>query len=416
MSLTSIRHASATKPRVIPWNGSTQPIDIDRVQAISGGVNQPQELVYEVGRLDKVCTDLKILEEKCSLTQLEYGEVDFYLALANKATLPSGGLQLSDFDDALVDIISVGKDKFGGTMEQTLWLPKLSLNSLAFNIANADARIERTFDLGGDFFKILKANNKIFMQKIYTVPSGFAAAPYAIVISDPAPVLDPNVATKYIQRVLRVRAGVTTELEVTTDYTWTNGTTTLSVLLATTGDILKVVYTAASFGTGGDYTTLNDADLCYINADSVKVTLQSGVGTEVELDRLTSLNLTATLNRISEAVIGLNEKLLKNVQTYDVKVALNGRVKDATIEEVLMGQAGTNYGIIDPNFFKTDLVLRVYVYEDATKSTFKLGYKVTGLAFSDNTQDASANDFWSNGINLSSDNMLISDVEIDIDA
>jgi len=354
------------------------------------------------------------LEEKCSLTQLEYGEVDFYLALANKATLPSGGLQLPDFDDALVDIISVGKDKFGGTMEQTLWLPKLSLNSLAFNIANADARIERTFDLGGDFFKILKNNNKIYMQKIYTVPSGYSAAPYAIVISDPAPVLDPNVASKYIQRVLRVRSGVTTELEVTTDYTWTNGTTTLSVLLATSGDILKVVYTASSFGTGGDYTTLNDADLCYINADSVKVTLQSGAGTEVELDRLTSLNLTATLNRISEAVIGLSEKLLKNVQTYDVKVALNGRVKDATIEEVLMGQAGTNHGIIDPNFFKTDLVLRVYVYEDSSKTSFKIGYKVTGCAFSDNTQDANANDFWQNGINLSSDNMLISDVEIDL--
>jgi hypothetical protein len=411
-----IRHASATKPRVYPWNGSTQPIDIDRVQAISGGVNQPQELVYEIGRLDKVCTDLKILEEKCSLTQLEYGEVDFYLALANKAALPSGGLQLSDFDDALVDIISVGKDKFGGTMEQTLWLPKLSLNSLAFNIANADARIERTFDLGGDFFKILKNSNKIYMQKIYTVPSGYAAAPYAIVISDPAPVLDPNVASKYIQRVLRVRSGVTTELELTTDYTWTNGTTTLSVLLATSGDILKVVYTASSFGTAGDYTSLNDADLCYINADSVKVTLQSGSGTEIELDRLTSLNVTATLNRISEAVIGLSEKLLKNVQTYDVKVALNGRVKDATIEEVLMGQAGNNWGIIDPNEFKTDLVLRVYVYEDSTKSTFKLGYKVTGLAFSDNTQDANANDFWSNGINLSSDNMLISPVEVDIDA
>ena len=415
MSSNAIRHASATKPRVYPWNAATSPIDIDRVQAISGGVNQPQELVYEVGRLDKVCTDLKILEEKCSLTQLEYGEVDFYLALANKATLPSGGLQLSDFDDSLVDIISVGKDKFGGTMEQTLWLPKLSLNALTFNIANADSRIERTFDLGGDFFKILKSTNKIYMQKIVTVPSGYSAAPYAISLADPVPAVDPNVAGKYIQRILRVRSGVTTELELTTDYTF-SAPSSLSILLATSGDVLKIVYTAASFGTGGDYTSLNDSDLCYINADSVKVTLQSGAGTEVELDRLTSLNLTATLNRISEAVIGLSEKLLKNVQTYDTKIALNGRVKDATIEEVLMGQAGNSWGIIDPNEFKTDLVLRVYVYEDATKSTFKMGYKVTGLAFSDNTQDANANDFWSNGINLSSDNMLISDVEIDIDA
>lgn len=412
-----IRHASATKPRVYPWNGDTQPIDIDRVQAISGGVNQPQELVYEIGRLDKVCTDLKILEEKCTLTQLEYGEIDFYLALANKAATPSGGLQLSDFDDSLVDIISVGKDKFNGTMEQTLWLPKLSVNSLTFNVANADARIERSVDLGGDFFRILKDANKIFMQKIYTVPSGYAAAPYAIVISDPAPVVNPNVASKYIERVLRVRSGVTTELELTTDYTWTNGTTTLSVLSATTGDIIKVAYTTGSFGTGGDYTSLNDVDLCYINADSVTVTLESAAqGVEVELDRLTSLNITATLNRISEGVIGLREKLLKNVQNYDVKVALNGRVKDATIEEALMGQVGNNFGILDPDFYKTDLVLRVKVYEDSTKTTFKLGYKVTGLAFSDTTQDANANDFWSNGINLTSDNMLISDTESDINA
>jgi hypothetical protein len=411
-----IRHASATKPRIYPWNGDTQPMDIDRVQAFSGGVTQPSENVYEMGRLEKVCTDLKILEEKCTLTELEYGEIDFYLALANQATLPSGGLQLSDFDGSLMDIISVGKDKFAGTMEQTLWLPKLSVNSITLNIANADARIERSFDLGGDFFKILKNSNKIYMQKIYTVPSGYVAAPYAIVISDPAPVLDPNVATKYIQRVLRIRAGVTTELNVTTDYTWTNGTTTLSVLLATTGDIIKVVYTASSFGTGGDYTSLNDADLCYITADSVKVTLQSGVGTEVELDRLTSLNVAATLNRISEGVIGLEEKVLKNVESYDVKVALNGRVKDAKIEEVLMGQAGNSWGIIDPNEFKTDVILRVYVYEDATKSTFKIGYKVTGLSFSDTTEDANANAFWTEGINLSSDNLLISAVEVDIDA
>jgi hypothetical protein len=411
-----IRHASATKPRIYPWYGNTQPVDIDRVQSFSGGVTQPSDKVYELGRLEKICTDLRILEEKCTLTQLEYGEIDFYLSLANKATMPSGGLELSDFDGSLMDVISVGKDKFGGTMEQTLWLPKLSLNSITFNIANADARIERSFDLGGDFFKILKNNNKIYMQKIYTVPSGYSNSAYSIVISDPAPVLDPNVASKYIQRVMRTRSGVDTELEITTNYTWTNGTTTLAVLGSTSGDVLKVVYTASGFGTGGDYTSQNDADLCYISADSVTVTLQSGVGTEVELDRLTSLNIAATLNRISEGVIGLEEKLLKNVESYDVKVALNGRIKDAKIEEVLMGQAGNSWGIIDPNEFKTDVVLRVKVYEDASKTTFKLGYKVTGLSFSDTTEDATANAFWTEGINLNSDNLLISHVEVDIDA
>jgi hypothetical protein len=410
-----IRHSSATKPIIVPWNENTQSLNIDRVQSFSGGVTQPSDNVYELGRLEKICTDLKILEEKCTLTQLEYGEIDFYLALANKATLPSGGLQLSDFDSSLMDIISVGKDKFGGSMEQTLWLPKLSLNSITFNVANADARVERSFDLGGDFFKIIKNNNKIYIQKIVTVPSGYSAAPYAISLADPIPVVDPNVTGKYIQRILRVRSGVTTELTLTSDYTF-SAPSSLNVLLATTGDILKIVYTASSFGTAGDYTVLNDADLCYINADSVTVTLQSGIGTEVELDRLTSLNVAATLNRISEGVIGLEEKLLKSVESYAVKVALNGRIKDAKIEDVLMGQAGNNWGIIDPNEFKTDVVIRIKVYEDATKSTFKMGYKVTGLSFSDTTEDATANAFWTEGINLSSDNLLISDVELDIDA
>jgi hypothetical protein len=412
-----IKHSSATKPRIIPWNNDGSPIDIDRAQTFNGAVNQPQELVYEIGRLDHMAVDLQTLEGNVSLTQLEHDSIDFYLALANKASLPSGGLQLSDFDDALFDIYSVGKDRFGGTLEQTLWFEKLSLNSLTFNIADAESRIERSFEFAGDFFKILRYGNKYLIYKGYTVPSGYSASAWTQVISDPAPVLDPNVASKYIQRVVRVRASVATELELTTDYTWVNGTTTLTILSATTGDVIKVFYTAASWGTAGDPTVVNDSDTYYINADSVTVTLESAAqAVELELDRLTSLNITATLNRISEGVIGLQEKLLKNVETYDVTVALNGRVKDATIQEVLMGQAGTSFGIIDPNLFKTDLVLRVKVFDGPQKTTFKTGYKITGLSFTDDGQDTNANEFWTDAVNLSSDNLLISDQEADIDA
>mgnify|MGYP001573830334 FL=1 len=95
---------------------------------------------------------------------------------------------------------------------------------------------------------------------------------------------------------------------------------------------------------------------------------------------------------------------------------MDGRVKDAKIEEVLMGEAGNSWGIIDPNEFKTDIKLRLKLYTDSTKTTFKMGYKVTGLAFSDATEAATANAFWTNGINLSSDNLLISTVEADINA
>lgn len=412
-----IRHSSATKPRIIPWNGSGSAIDIDRAQSFSGGVNQPKELVYEIGRLDHMAVDLQTLEGSVSLSQLEHDSIAFYLALANKASLPSGGLQLSDFDDSLFDIYSVGKDKFGGSLEQTLWFEKLSINSLTLDIPDAESRIERSFDLGGDFFKILRYGNKYLIYKSYTVPSGYSASAWTQVISDPAPVLDPNVASKYIQRVVRVRGGVATELDLTTDYTWTNGTTTLTILSATSADIIKVFYTAAGWGTSGDPTTVNNVDSYYINADSVTVTLESvAQGVVLELDRLTSLNITATLNRISESVIGLQEKLLKNVESYDVTVGLNGRVKNATIQEVLMGQAGTSFGIVDPNEFKTDLVLRVKIYDGPEKTTFKTGYKITGLSFTDDGQDTEANSFWTDAVNLSSDNLCISSLEADIDA
>jgi hypothetical protein len=415
--MNEIRHASATKPRIVAYNGDSNAIDIDRAQSFSGGINQPQENIYEIGRLDKMAVDLQVLEGSVSLTQLEHDSIDFYLALANKTSLPSGGLQLSDFDDALFDIYSVGKDKFGGSVEQTLWFEKLSLNSLTLNIADAESRIERSFEFAGDFFKILRYGSKYLLYKAYTVPSGYSASAWTQVISDPAPVVNPNVAGKYIERVVRVRASVATELELTTDYTWVNGTTTLTILAATTGDVIKVFYAAASWGSAGDPTAVNDSDTYYINADSVTVTLESAAqAVELELDRLTSLNITATLNRISEGVIGLQEKLLKNVESYDVTVALNGRVKDATIQEVLMGQAGTSFGVIDPNFFKTDLILRVKVFDGPTKTTFKTGYKITGLNFTDDNQDTNANEFWSDAVNLSSDNLLVSDQEADIDA
>jgi len=415
--MNEIRHASATKPRIVAYNGDSNAIDIDRAQSFSGGINQPQENIYEIGRLDKMAVDLQVLEGSVSLTQLEHDSIDFYLALANKTSLPSGGLQLSDFDDALFDIYSVGKDKFGGSVEQTLWFEKLSLNSLTLNIADAESRIERSFEFAGDFFKILRYGSKYLIYKGYTVPSGYSVSAWTQVISDPAPVVNPNVAGKYIERVVRVRANVATELELTTDYTWVNGTTTLTILAATTGDVIKVFYAAASWGTAGDPTAVNDSDTYYINADSVTVTLESASqAVELELDRLTSLNITATLNRISEAVIGLQEKFLKNVESYDVTVALNGRVKDATIQEVLMGQAGTSFGVIDPNFFKTDLILRVKVFDGPQKTTFKTGYKITGLNFTDNNQDTNANEFWSDAVNLSSDNLLISDQLSDIDA
>lgn len=413
----AIRHAKSAKPRMYPYNGDVTPDDMDRIQSFSGGGNQPFEMIYEWGREEKMAVDFGILEATATATQLEYGTMDTYLKLANLSAVPSGGLDLDDFSSSKVDIITVGKDDYEGNVEQTLWLPKLVVDSITINIADAEAKLERSFELSGDALRRLRNDNKYFIYKRDEVASGYSEDAYDIVLSDPEPVEDPNHSGVYIFRVLRVRSGVTTELDLTTDYTYTSGTTTLQVLSATTGDVYKIYYSSDSWGTAGDPTSLNDADDYFLDADSVTVTLQSGSGSEIEIDKLTSLNIVATLNRIEEAVIGSDEKVINEVETKTTTVTLGGRVKNSTIEEILMGEAGNDWGILDAQLYKDDIKLRVKVYEDETKTSFKIGYKVTGLFMTSTTQDeGNANEFLTKGVTLQSDNLVISNVIGDITA
>jgi len=377
MAEQAIRHASAVKPITIPVNTDVTSDNLDRVQSISGGVSQPSENVYEIGRLDKVCTDKGILEQSTSITQLEYGKIDAFLQFAGLTAEPVGGLELNDFNTALTDIYQPGKTEYGGTVEQTLWLQKTSVESIGLDIADAEAQIERSFELSGDKFKILKDANKylIFKDQLY-----------------------------------RIRSGVATELELTTDYTYTNGTNILNIISGLAGDNYRIWYSAGSYGSAGDPFVLNDADECFIKADSVTVIINDGTHADVELDLLTSLSMSATLNRINEAVIGSDEKILRDVQDYEVSWSLDGRIKDSTIEEVLMGQAGQSHGIIDPALF-TEVSVTIKIYEDSTKSNFLIGYKSTGLAFSDESRDFDANEFGTKPVTLTGTNLLITESE-----
>lgn len=401
----AIRHASAVKPITIPVTADVSPDNVDRVQSFSGGVSQPSENIYEIGRLDKVCTDKGILEATASITQLEYGTMDFYLQLANKSAEPASGLQLSDFNDSKVDIYQPGKDAYAGNVEQTLWLQKLVVDTVNLDIADPEARVERSVELSGDFFKILREANKYLIFKEDDAPSG-TSGNYNIVLNDPVPVEDPNNSGQYILQLYRIRSGVATELVLTTDYTYDNGTNTLTIISAQASDHFRIWYSAGSYGSAGDPFVLNDSDDCFLKADSVTVIINDGVHSDVELDLLTSLSISATLNRIDEAVIGSEEKVLKDVQDYAVTVSLDGRIKDSTIEEVLMGEAGQNHGIIDPDKFG-EISLTVKIYEDSTKSNFKMGYKITGLTFTDESRDFTANEFGTKPISLESDNLLI---------
>jgi len=399
-----IQHSSAIKPISIPVNVAVAKDNWDRVQSFAATTTQPQEKLYEIGRLLKMATDKGTLEATLAITQFEYGTMDSFLQLAGKSVEPGSGLSLSDFDDTRIDFYSPGKDEYAGTLEQTLWLQHLALNSFGLNI-NAAERLERTFELSGDYAKICRYGNKYLIFKENDAPSGTSGS-YVISLSDPAPVVDPNNAGIYILNVWRIRSGVAVQLDLTTDYTYSNSTKNLTILAGLSGDNYRIWYTAASYGSAGDPQVLNDSDDYYLDAEFVTITIDDGTHTPVELDKLTGLTLSTTLNRTEAPRIGSTEKF-RDVENYDVTVAVTGFIKDSVIQEVLMHQAGENWGIIDYSLFDAvDIVIKVY--GEAAKTNFLIGYKITDVEFADDSSSVSANANSELSLNLNSDNLLIS--------
>ena len=405
-----IQHSSACKPISVPVNNDVTKDNWDRVQNFSASTTQPQEKVYEIGRLAKMDFDKDILEATLSISQLEYGTNASYLQLAGVSAEPSGGFELSDFDDPRIDFYSPGKDEYGGTVEQTLWLQYMALDSLGLEI-NAEERIVRNFELSGDYCKIAREGNKYLIFKEDDAPSG-TSGNYTIDVSDPAPVVDPNNAGVYILALYRIRSGTATQLTLTTDYTYNNATNEITILSALASDNYRIWYTAASYGTAGDPTSLNDADDYFLSAENVTVTIDDGTNSAVELDKLTSLSITATLNRTEQGKIGSTSKF-RDVESYDVSCALGGFVKDSTIQEALMQQAGQSWGIIDYSSFDTvDVIIKIY--ETSSKSSFLIGYKASDLEFADDSNDKNANENTEESITLSGDALIITTTEGDL--
>lgn len=401
---TVIRHASAVKPISIPVMNSVAPADWDRVQTFSPATNQPSEKLYELGYEDKIATYKDTLETTLSITQFEYGTIDAFLQLANLSAEPGSGLELTDFSSAKTDFYLPGKDEYAGTVEQTLWLQKMVLDSFTLDM-NAEERIQRTFELSGDFCKIARYTNKYLIFKTDTVPSG-ESSDYEIDLSDPAPVINPN-GTDYILQLYRIRSGVATEM--TSGWSYSNSTKVLTISTVTVGDQYRIWYTAGSYGSAGDPTSFNSTDDYYIKADNVTVTLDDGTNPEIELTKLTSLSVQATLNRIEEGVIGDNEKILREVESYDVSISLGGYVKEFPIQEALMTQAGQSWALIDYSLFSS-VTVTIKIYQEATKSTFLIGYKITGCDFSDDSANYEANTYADAPVTLNSDNLLITEV------
>ena len=344
-----------------------------------------------------------------SLAQLERGEIDSYLTLANLDTEPVTGLTLLDFNSSLTDVVYYMKDAFSGSLDSSIWMPKCAVSSLTLNIDDPETRITRDIELSSDDRRVMLGNNKYLIHLKDTAPSGTAGA-YVINVSDPVPIVDPNTPGSYILRVDRTRAGETESLAITTDYTYTVFGEDITILSGLAGDVYNVYYSASSFGSPGDPTTVDNDSICFLKAENITVLIDDG-STELEMDRLSSLSITATLNRIDENVLGNSERILREISDTPVTIDLSGRVKRWRGEKAFMNTLSDSELISSVKLFNDNVKVTVKIYNNSAKDTFLIGYQVANLSYTDGSFTATANEFATIDISGQTDDVLITTSE-----
>lgn len=365
---------NATDPRVFPWNNDRDPSQIDRVTEMTGDVTLNQEKLYELGRTLKLGVHKLTPSCPVTLTQNEYGSMAFWRDLANIEDPASGGLDesvdLDDLKSKKFDISAYLTDE-DGSFKGTAYFPKQRLSGFSINIADPDAMVIRSFDLAGEQCRIIKDNYLAFQKQ---------TAVGATEVVTLSPVAIEYAAGKYIYRVLRVRSGVVSELiEDATGVaanTWKYATGAVTVKTCVAGDVIKVFYASATA-----YTTLwtdNDSDADALYADQCTILLKIGAGTNQQVYRLQSVGIDVVLERTDYKEIGNTEVVQTGVKSKTVTVTLGRILEDFTIEEIL-GNIGA-YKDIDVKNLVDTITLTVKIYTDNTKSTFKMGYKITSLS------------------------------------
>jgi len=404
-------HAKATKPRIFPWNSARAPEQIDRAQELGGDLTLNQTKLYEIGRDGKLGVHKETPGLALSLRQYEYGTMAFWRALANQIdpSLPAAeDVTLEDLKSTYFDISAYLTDD-NGSFQGTIWLPKLRVNGFTIDIGDPDAVVERSFDLVGEDYKVITDNYFAYQTATVVAPGDES------VILSPVPIL--YAASKYIYRVLRVRAGVCTELIedesgpfAADTWSYDNPTVTVLVQDCLAGDIIKIYYPSATA-----YATLwtdNNADAAGLYADQVSIFLKIGAGTDAQIYRLQSASIDVAFERTDYKEIGNAEVVQTGVKSKTVTVALGRILEDFTLEEILRGTSV--YPYIDSRSFSSNITLTVKIYTDNTKASFKMGYKITGLSPTALSTGSTIEDYDTQNNTLESDNFLVTPDETEL--
>lgn len=401
------------KPRIIPVFGDSDWDEIDRVQSLdkTGTINKIR--VDEVGNDELVGYIDQPPTIGYRMTQREYGSLTFWKKLANKADSVNS-ISLNDFKTSAFDICAYLTDD-DGTFKGTQQLPKLRLAGFSISVADPNSLLERGFDFVGEDWIHWQGANQYLIYKQITAGSG-DEGDYEITIGDPVAVADPDKTVsdddQYILRVVRIRVvdGVETATELvagsgTNEYSYSDPTLTVNDCLL--DDVIKYWYTAGSY-IGDDPTKIFVAsnDLAGIHASAITISLEN----ESTVNRLQSITVDVRLDRQDLFELGNDEVVQRGVRNKTVTITLGRLFEDTTIEEVLRGES-SSYGKLDIRKFGDELKVKVYVYEDSTKTEakFKIGYCSTKLAPSELREGTSVDNYVDTGNTLVGEALQICD-------
>jgi len=396
-------HAKLVQPRIFPHNSARVPEQINRAQDIGGDLTLSQDKLYEIGRDGKLGVKKNTPTLAYPLTQYEYGSMDFWYALANIADPASGGLdesiELEDLTSTMCEISAYLTDD-DNTFKGTIWFPKLRVAGFSINIGDPNAIVQRKFNLVGEDFKILPAKYFAYQTATNSVPG--------IETIKLSPVAIEYASGQYVFKVLRVRAGVVTELTEDTTPTydansWRYATGDVIVQTCLAGDIIKVYYPAATA-----YTTLwtdNDVDPDALFAEDCAIYMK--VGTSTKIYRLQSVGIDVTLDRTDYKEIGNEEVVQTGVKGKTVTVKLDRYNEGFSLETIMA--TDTTYPYIDPRDFTDTIQLRVEVYKKVLGvSTFAMGYLIKELSPTALGTSQAIEDYNKMTNSLESDNIKIS--------
>lgn len=406
-------HTSFYRPVIIPNKGDTNRNEIDRLQDMTASVTLNRTKVKEIGRDGIVSWRSNIPTVNLTLRQLEYGSMTFWNEVTNTATSETA-LDLNDFKTAENDILGYKTDD-DATFLGTVQYPKLRTSGFSLNIGDPAAIAERSFTMIGEDEYFWQNNNKYV---IFLKDSSCTTTSHTIVIGAgawstyPDPVEDPDASGTYIQKIIRVRSGVSTLLVEGTDYDYNSGTTTIdfagpSGAASVSGDIYKVFYTATTYISGVEPFVNNDSDLGAIPAEATSIYFTAGD----YVYRLQSVAIDVTFERQDLKEIGNSEVVSTGIKSKTAKVTLGRILETFTVEEILRGKGGLSWGKIDPREFVDTIKLIVKVYEDKTKATFKIGYSLDNLAATNLDAGVPLDDYSTRGVTLEGEEMVITSIE-----